>query len=80
MHLLIIALVCAVVGGANVLFAFVAPPQALAPALDGTSRRIRFIVSFLPEAKQTMAARLLTGLAILAASAVAATAFMARQG
>ena len=54
MYLLIIATLMAVVGGANVLFAFVQPPAAIEPMFDGFSRRIRFIVSFLPERRQVM--------------------------
>ncbi|MEM6996647.1 MAG: hypothetical protein AAF721_39450 [Myxococcota bacterium] len=76
MYLLIIATIMAVVGAANIVFAFVDPPAAIEPMFDGFSRRIRFVVQFLPEAKQTMAARLLTGVGILAASAVAATVWL----
>lgn len=78
MYLLIVATLLAVVGGANVLFAFVQPPAAIEPMFDGFSRRIRFIVSFLPEGKRVMVARLLTGLVLLGASAFAASVWVSR--
>jgi len=78
MYLLIVATLLAVVGGANVLFAFVQPPAAIEPMFDGFSRRIWFIVSFLPENKRVMVARLLTGLVLLAASVFAGSVWLTR--
>lgn len=78
MVLLIVATLLAVVGGANVLFAFVPPPAAIEPMFDGFSRRIRFIVSFLPEDRRVMVARLLTGLVLLGAGAFAASVWVSR--
>ena len=80
MYLLIISLILAVLGGAHVVFAFASPPQALAQVFDGASRRIRFVVQFLPEHRQQSAARLLTGLGFLLAAAMAGVGWFVNQG
>lgn len=80
MYLLVLSLILAVTGGANIVFAFTPPPQAIESIFDGASRRIRFLVQFLPEHRQTMAARLLTGLSFLLMSAAAAAGWYVNQG
>ena len=80
MYLLIVSLVMAAVGGAHLLFAFVQAPAALDSMLDGASRRVQFIVLFVPEARQRMVARLLTGLVMLLGSVIAAGVWIGKQG
>jgi len=72
MYYTVIGLVLGVLGVLQVGFAFVQPPQAL-QALVGWSggRKMRALMSFVPEAQRERATRLVVGILMLVASAAA---------
>jgi hypothetical protein len=65
-------------GGLNVVFAFTPAPAGIEPFLGAMGRRIRFVVSFFPEAKQEFMGRLLTGVSLLLAGSFALIAAVSR--
>jgi hypothetical protein len=69
-YALVIGVLLVVLGGLNVVFAFLPAPAAVEPFLGAMGRRIRFIVSFFPEQRQEFMGRLLTGTLLVFGGAV----------
>ena len=72
MYYLVIGLVLAVVGVLQVVFAFVQPPQAIQALVGWTGgRKVRALMSFVPDAQRERATRLVVGILMMVASSAA---------